>query len=123
VIVAAGIISTAQFVSIIGSVSPIGASDSLLWNVFLSAFISFSCIFGIGLYALRRKFRRMSGTVSLIRSVRQAALGSAVFLLSLFFNTLGILQTWEVIPLIIAAVLIEFFFQAEKRPHATIRYE
>jgi len=60
---------------------------------------------------------------NLLSSIRQAALISIVILFSLFFNTLGILHLWDMIPLILAAVLIEFFFQAEKRPHAHLEYE
>jgi hypothetical protein len=51
------------------------------------------------------------------------------FLISLLITTIlsmrwyGIFSFWDAIPLTIATLLLEFFFQAEKRPLATIRHE
>ncbi len=122
-VIAAAIISSAQLISVVLSTSPYTASQSVLWEFYVSAFISSSCILGMIIHGIRVRFNKVHLLSNLLTSLRQAALITTVILLSLFFNTLSILKLWDMIPLVLAAVLIEFFFQAEKRPHAHLEYE
>ena len=55
--------------------------------------------------------------------MRQAFLGSILITLSLFLHTLHLFQVWDALPLVLAFVLVEFFFQAEKKPQASMTYE
>ena len=122
-VLAVAIISTAQLSTTVLSSSPYSASTDTLWSFYISAFISLSCILGLILYGIRVRTNRLPQVRALLISIRQSALLSLVILLSLFFNTLRILQLWNIVPLILAAILIEFFFQAEKRPQAHLEYE
>lgn len=123
VILAVGIISAAQLVSALLTTSPYTASPADLRLFFVSLYLCLTVVLGFVLYGLRQLRARRTGALPLWPSFRQAGLVSVVLVLSIFFNTLGIFQFWDVIPLALAAVLIEFFFQAEKKPHATITYD
>jgi hypothetical protein len=123
VILAVGIISVAQLSSLLVSTSPYGATSSELWLFFISLFFCVTVLVGLVLYGFRYLRQRRLVKPLLWPSFRQSALASLVITLSLFFNTLAIFQIWNIIPLIIAAVLIEFFFQADKKPHATLTYD
>ena len=122
-IVALAILSAAELSSVLLTVSPYSATSSELWLFFTSLFVLVSTTCGLLWYGVRHLKPRRGARPSLTASIRQAALFSLIVTLSIFFNTLGIFQLWDVIPLALAAVLIEFFFQAEKKPHATLTYD
>lgn len=121
IIIAIAIIGTAQLVSVLVSSSPFTAARSVLWAFFVSLYVSLTLWGGLLWYGIRRVWRRRSA--ALASSMRQSALVCMIIVLGLFFNTLGILTIWDVGPLAIAAILIEFFFQAEKKPQATLEYD
>jgi ABC-type nickel/cobalt efflux system permease component RcnA len=123
IIVALAILSAAQLSSVTLTVSPRSATSAELWLFFVSLFVLLSTGIGLIWHAARRLRAKRGGKPVLLTSIRQAGLLSLVVVLSLFFNTLGIFQFWDIIPLVLAAVLIEFFFQAEKKPHATLTYD
>lgn len=122
-ILAIGIVSGAQLSSIILTTTPREAEPNDLWLFFISLYVCLTAIVTLLWYGVRHLRRQRINKPPLFSSFRQAALLCLVFVLSLYFNTLGIFQFWDVIPLAIAAILIEFFFQAEKKPHATLTYE
>jgi hypothetical protein len=123
IIIALAIISAAQLSSVMLTVSPLEARSTQLWTFFISLFLLLSSVLGLLWHGVRQlRFRR--GTKPLLStSLRQSSLLSLITVLALFFNTLGIFQLWDIIPLALAAILIEFFFQAEKKPHATLSYD
>lgn len=123
IVLAIGIIGGAQLSSMLLTVSPLSASRAELWLFFITLYVCISILLGLILYGLRYMRQRRTTKPLLWPSFRQAGLISLVVVLSTFFHTLGIFQLWNIIPLIIAAFLIEFFFQAEKKPHATISYD
>jgi uncharacterized metal-binding protein len=88
-------------------------------------FVLLTCMLGLVWYAVKqlKPHRTTTSRPPLGPSVRQAGLVSLILVLLLSFNAFGILHFWNIVPLTIAAVLIEFFFQAEKRPHATLSYD
>jgi hypothetical protein len=94
-----------------------------LWIFFVTLYICLTILIGLALYSLRFLKQRRTTRPTLWPSFRQAALVCLVLVISLFFHTLGIFHFWDIIPLLIAAFLIEFFFQADKKPHATITYD
>jgi hypothetical protein len=123
IILAVGIISTAQLTSLLLTVSPYTASSQSLWAFFITLYFSFTSIFSLVWYWVKRTFGKLKHTVSFFACIRQVALVGLVLILAFFFSSLEIFQVWDIIPLVIAAVLIEFFFQADKKPHATLEYE
>jgi hypothetical protein len=54
--------------------------------------------------------------------LRQAALTSFLIVSALFLNSINVFQVWDILPLLLAGILVEFFFQAEKKPHASLRH-
>ena len=113
-ILALGIICTAEWLVIFTSVSPKGAGQQTYWIFFASAFGSLSCIFSLIWYLVKSRLIYRSSNVSLGIAFRQAVLFSLVIVLTLFFKSLGILALWDLIPIALSAILIEFFFQANK---------
>lgn len=122
-VLAVGIISGAQLSSLVLTISPYTARSTELWLFFVSLYLFATAVLSLLWYALRHVRGRRGTSPSLGASIRQAALLTLVVVISLFFRTLGILQYWDIIPLLAAAILIEFFFQAEKKPHATLSYD
>jgi hypothetical protein len=122
-VVTASIVSAAELLSVVLTVQPATATRVELWTFFISLFAALSTSVGLLLYAIRRYRQKRSLHTALTSCLRQAALGSLVVVLILFFNTLGVLQVWDIVPLIAAAFLIEFFFQAEKVPRASLHYD
>ena len=120
-IIAVGTISIAELFVLITSVSPYTASSAELWVFFFSLYGSLASITTLLWHVCRRKFSpRPLHIPSLWVSLRQAALFSLIVCLALFFNSLRILTLWDLTPLVVSVVLIEFFFQAEKQsPHST----
>jgi hypothetical protein len=121
IIIALAIVSAAQLSTLLISTSPYTATKATLWSFFISAYLALTFWGGLVWYIVRQLVHRRSN--SLLVALRQAALVSMIIVLSFFFNTLGIFTLWDVAPLAIAAILIEFFFQAEKKPHATLEYD
>ena len=117
---AVAIISGAYLASTVTTNSPYEASSQLLWSFFITLFLFLAATLGIIWYIIRlRIFSKRIPQVFMV-SLRQATLLSLVITISIFFNTLGIFQTWDILPLCVAAILIEFFFQAEKKAHARL---
>lgn len=114
VILALGIVSVAELSVIVTTISPRAATEETYWVFFLSLFLALTSVGSLAWYILKRYLIYRSSSVRLWPSLRQSALFSLITVLSLFFNSLGILSFWDIIPLIIAAILIEFFFQADK---------
>lgn len=113
-ILAIGIISLASLLVIGLSISPYSASREIMWAFFISLQLFLTSFFSLLWHNLKRLFIYRFSTPSLWPSVRQAAILAAIIVLSTFFNSLGILALWDIIPLSISAVLFEFFFQADK---------
>lgn len=124
IFVAIGIVSGANLALVVLSTSPYDAGQGVLWSFFLSFFAATSILLGMLWYGLRRFLNRNRRSVfSLVSCMRQAALASMILTLSLLFNSLGILRAWDILPLAFAAVLVEFFFQADKRRHLPTHHE
>ncbi len=123
ILIALGIVSGAQLSSTLLTTSPYSAGRTELWLFFITLYICLTIVLGLIWYGIRHISLRRGTRPALWPAIRQAALLSLVIVLSTFFHTLGIFQFWDIIPLALAAVLIEFFFQAEKKPHATLSYE
>ncbi|HSI20619.1 MAG TPA: hypothetical protein VLA04_02850 [Verrucomicrobiae bacterium] len=122
-LLALGIISSAELTSIVLTLSPYKATPAELWLFFISLYCTSTIVLGFLWQGIRFVRSHRASHPSLWTSLRQAGLLCLVIILSFFFNTLGIFQFWDVIPLIVAAILIEFFFQADKKPHATLSYD
>lgn len=123
IVIAVAIISTAQLLTTVLSVSPYTASPAVLRLFFLSLFACLTCFGGIIWYAIRRYLIFSRLQPNLVSCIRQAGLVSLVIVLSLFFNSLSIFRVWDLLPLSIAATLIEFFFQADKAPRTHLSNE
>jgi hypothetical protein len=113
-IIGIGVLSIAELVSLSTTVAPHSASNSELWAFFISLFGTCTCIlFGLW-YIIKKSIAFKGPQPKIFITLRQASLFSLVIVLSLFFNSLHILSIWDIVPLLVSAVLIEFFFQAEK---------
>ncbi len=116
-----GIISITQLIAVVNDTSPVGASQATLWTFFISLFLSFGSLLVMVWHAIKRLFlTRRLPSASLLTSLRQSFLVSGLVTVCLFLNSLSLLHIWDVVPLAIAAVLVEFYFQAEKRPLASL---
>ncbi len=118
------VIAGALLFSIVNAGSPSQASTLTLWAVFGS----FTLVLTAGISLLWHMLRLLWSKRGLhvpkfLTSVRQSFLFSLLLTLSLFLNSLNLFQVWDALPLVIALILVEFFFQAEKRPHASLSYE
>ncbi|MBU6389795.1 hypothetical protein KGQ71_04770 [Patescibacteria group bacterium] len=113
-LVACGVIATAELGVILTTVSPYTANKDVLWTFFVCLFLSLTTLLTIIWHFGKKKAQGEMERVSIFASIRQIGLLSAVVVLSLFFRSLGILTLWDIIPLAISALLIEFFFQADK---------
>ena len=123
-IIALGVVAAAQLFSVTASSVPLEASRAELWTFFISLWITLATgIAGIW-HGLRITiFRRRMRSTGFLISYRQALLLAGVITITGFMNSLELLQAWDIIPLIIAAVLLEFFFQAQKVPHAHLHHD
>ncbi len=110
-------IATAQLVVIVTSLSPFLNGKDVVWGFFLSLFFSLLGWITLIWHAVKSRIHR-SETISLLVSFRQALLFSAVTVVSVFFYTIQVLSIWDLIPLVFSALLLEFFFQANKTSHA-----
>lgn len=116
------IIASALIFGIVTSTPPADATSATLWTLFVSLWLWLSAIGGGVWHLVRRRFF-LKGTriPRAAASFRQAALAMGVFTLCLTLNYFGLFQIWDAVPLAIAALLVEFFFQAEKRPIANLK--
>ena len=117
------ILSLAQLATILTTISPATASPSALWLFFGSGFVFLTMAGGLVWYLIKRQLIYRRTAVSLFVCLRQTALFSAVLTLTAFFSSLQILSLWDIVPLAIAVVLIELFFQAEKVHPVSIRHD
>ncbi|CAN5197765.1 hypothetical protein BH11PAT4_BH11PAT4_7380 [soil metagenome] len=122
-VIAVGIIAGAQLVTIIAAVTPTSASETELWVFFISLFVALATSFTLMWYGMQKvQAKRRVHNPRFTRCMRQATLVAALITFTLFLNSINVFQIWDIFPLIVAGVLIEFFFQAEKRPHASLRH-
>ena len=113
-IIAIAIISGSEFLVLYTSTSPINAGESTLWAFFISLFLFSTSILTLIWYLFKRQLVSKFTPPSLFICLRQAGLLCLILTLTLLFQSLGILTIWDSLPLFIAAILLEFFFQAEK---------
>lgn len=124
IVIVVGVLAFAQLITVSASVAPEQASKPELWLFFISMFFGLTTVFASLWHLLRRTLLRMRmRNVSFFVSYRQAALVAGVITFSFFLNSLHVFQLFDLIPLVLAVVLLEFFFQAEKTPHASIRHD
>jgi hypothetical protein len=122
-VIAVGIIAGAQLVTIVAAVSPATASETELWVFFLSLFVTLTTSCTMIWYGIQKVLaKRRVHIPRFTRCLRQATLVASLITFTLFLNSINVFQIWDIFPLIVAGVLIEFFFQAEKRPHASLRH-
>lgn len=114
VLLCVGILSVAELTVIVSSVPPSEASRQELYSFFVALAIALGSWGSLVWHGIKSRILYRFNKPSLLGSVRQALIASTVITLCLFFNSLGILSLWDIVPLVLAAVLIEFFFQAEK---------
>lgn len=121
-IVAVGLVSGLELISLISTTDPDLATASIQWAVFLSIFFCMgaviSCIWQLIRYFVLIRLLPPKPLVI----IRQGFLLSATVTLCLFLNSLNILRLVDVIPLVGAMLLLEFFLQADKRPRANLHY-
>jgi hypothetical protein len=115
------IVALAELASILNTVPVSSAPGSAFWLFFGSIFLFILGISTLMLYGIKRILAHRRAATSIVVCVRQSALFAAVIVLSAFFNSLRILSIWDLIPLAISAILIEFFFQAEKAQPLSIQ--
>ena len=113
-IIGIGVLSFAELISLSTTVAPHSASYSELWAFFISLLGACTFLLLAVWHTLKKSLVFRGTQPVLFVSIRQASLFSLVIVLSVFFNTLHILSVWDVLPLTVSAVLIEFFFQADK---------
>jgi len=119
-LLALGILSAAELTVVLTTVPPETASRQELWTFFISLGIVIGSWGSLIWHTIKSRLIYRVNPPALTATVRQAFLFSAVVTLGLFFNSLGILSVWDILPLGLATVLIEFFFQAEKTPAHTL---
>ncbi len=121
-VIAVGIVAGAELVTTVAAVTPAEASQADLWVFFLSLYALLSAASTLIWYTIQRVLsKRRVTTPSFFRCLRQAMLFTGLATFTLFLNSINVFQVWDIFPLIVAGILIEFFFQAEKRPHAHLR--
>lgn len=109
------ICSISMLAVIMTSYYPANAPTAALWLFFASLFCLFTAIFTTIWHFLKKLFVSKFAPPSIWSSIRQAALFSVVLVSGLFFNSLKTLSLWDLVPLCVAAILIEFFFQSDKQ--------
>jgi hypothetical protein len=112
---AVGTLAVAEVAAIVTTTSPYNASESVLSTFYISVFVGSTATLTLLWYWFKKYVvYHYSKTPGLAATLRQAGLFSGIVVLCLFFNSLNILSAWEIIPLLLSAILIEFFFQADK---------
>lgn len=113
---ALSVLATSEFVVVFTTISPLSGGEEVYIAFFASLFLMLTTISSLIWYSIKRYLIYRRITPSLFTCVRQCALICSIIVLALFFNSLSILSFWDIAPLFISAILIEFFFQAEKTP-------
>lgn len=109
-----GILSAAGLSVVITSYTPSTAGEYVLGLFFFSLDGLLTCILSFVWHSLKYLLVSRIHKPSLWTSIRQSFIFSTLITMVLFFNALKILTAWDIIPLVIAATFIEFFFQADK---------
>ena len=122
-LIALAIIASAEFTVLVTTVSPFTADREALWAFFVSLFFASASWLSLIWYFFKKNVLFRLWKPSLWVAVRQASLLCLIIVLSFFFKSLGILSIWDIIPLSVSAVLIEFFFQADKSPIEPLSHE
>ena len=113
-IIAVGIIAAAELAVIYTTLSPHQAGRDTLWTFFICLYLTLSSLLTLVWQGIKRYLIYRYSKPSLTASLRQAAIFSLIIVLAMFFRSLDILSLWDIVPLFISALLIEFFFQANK---------
>jgi len=108
------IIAVAELGAILTTVSPSQATATQLWLFFGCLVAVLTIVLAPIWYSLKKALLSTRMKVSAIACLRQTCLFSLIVVVSFFFNSLKILTLWDVIPLCISMILVEFFFQADK---------
>ena len=114
VVISVFIIATAELGALATTVTPAQATPTQLWLFFTSLTITLGILLAPIWHNLKKTVISKRMRVSATASLRQTLLFSLIIVVGLFFNSLKILTLWDIIPLGISMVLIEFFFQADK---------
>jgi drug/metabolite transporter (DMT)-like permease len=122
-VIAAGIVAGALLATTVASTSPQSAEKADFWVVFVALFVLLTSFGTLAWYFLQRILaKKLIHIPSFYRCLRQASLVAGIVTFTIFLNSINVFQIWDIFPLIVAGVLIEFFFQAEKQPHASLRH-
>lgn len=114
ILIALFAVSGSVFFTIVNSFSPNDHNTFVIWGFFISIFgICLSVLTPIW-HGIKTMLLPKSFHIKMIASMRQAALISAVITATTFLRSLNILSLWDILPLLVAAILIEFFFQSDK---------
>lgn len=122
--VAVSVVAAALLFSIVVSTTPAHASQGTLWLFFISLVLTATSVFTCVWHVIRKfALKRWNAHPKFSESIRQSFLLASLVCLCLFLHTLDLFQVWDAFPLFLAFLLVEFFFQAEKRPHASLTYD
>jgi hypothetical protein len=112
-LITVGIVACAEFFVVVTTIKPIGAGKDVHWTFYVCLYLALTSLVTLVWHQVKCHIYKHV-TPPLITSVRQSALVALLVVLGIFFKSLGIVTVWDIIPLIISVILIEFFFQAEK---------
>lgn len=125
ILICVTVLAGAEAATIVTSITPAQAGAGQLELFFGSLWICLTGLATFAWHALKQRIVYRFRSVSIFVSLRQAALISAVLVLALFFNAFRILTLWDILPLALSVLLIEFFFQADTsvlpRNHESLR--
>lgn len=113
------ILAASELAVVLFTVSPVHATSTVYWTFFGSLFFSLASLLSLTWYGVKRSLIYRSNSVPMWPAIRQASLLALLVSLSLFLYSLHIASLWDLVPLAIAALLIEFFFQADKTSSLT----
>lgn len=123
ILICLAIVATAELSVLLTTVTPAQATRAQLWVFFICITVLASLLLAPIWHSLKRLATHRRSRLSFLASLRQVTLLSSVVSLAFFLNALHVLTVWNLIPLLIAMVLVEFFFQADKStpntPHVT----
>jgi hypothetical protein len=106
---------------IVATVRPEDATTAQLLMVAVSGVILIIAVVSPCIHLVKRR-RTAAAAMSrtYLPKLRQATLIALAVVSMLSMRWYGIFSIWDAVPLILAALLLEFYFQAEKRPLATL---
>lgn len=108
-----GIVSITELSVIVTTVSPQAAETQGVTVFFACLLGALTSVLSLIWHPIRAAIHH-NPTMSRWVSLRQSFLVSLLITLTLLFKSLGIMTIWDIFPLAISALLIEFFFQADK---------